>query len=98
MHAAALRPSTMSFKEAGAACAGALGSITFAMGHTRAHAASGVDLNEQPESSAGIGTMTFTDKSTGKTATVSVNAHNRSVNGKNVTMKMHQSVACIGAE
>lgn len=97
-NAAVLRPSTMTFKAADAACAGSLGSITFAMGHARAHATSGVDLNEQPESSSGVATMTFSDKMSGKAATVSVNGHNRSVSGKHVTAKMNQSVACVDAD
>ena len=93
-----LRESKITFKAADAACTGALGSITFALGHARAHGASGVDLNEGAESNNGISTMTFTDKTNGKAATVTTNGHNRSVSGKNVTAKMNQSVACVNAE
>lgn len=90
-----LHPTNMTFKAAQAACAGSLGSITFNMGHARAHAGSGVELTEQPESSNGIGAMTFSDKAHGKAATVSVNGHNRSVRGKHVTVKGNRSVACV---
>lgn len=94
-HAVLIRPSNMTFKAAEAACAGTLGSVTFSMGHARAHAASGVDLNEQPESQNGVATMTFTDKANGKKATIAVNGHNSSVTAKNVTAKSNRSVACI---
>jgi hypothetical protein len=96
--AVTLRPSTLTFKQADASCAGALGSIMFAMGHVRAHAATGVSLSEPPESTSGIATMTFSDKANGRTATVSVNAHNRSVSGRHITVKSNLSVACIEAE
>jgi hypothetical protein len=94
---AVLHPTNMTFKAADAACAGSLGSVTFNMGHARPHAAAGVTLHEQPESSSGIATMTFSDKANGKTAAVTVNGHNRSVSGKHVTVKRNRSVACVNA-
>ena len=97
-HAAVLRPSITSFKDAQAVCKGTLGSITFAMGHARAHAAAGVTLTEQPASISGISTMTFSNKANGKRATVTVNGHNGSVSGKNVTLKMNRTIACVNAE
>jgi hypothetical protein len=95
--ATVLHSTNMTFRAAENACTGALGSITFNLGHARALAARGIELTETPESSNGIATMTFSDKATGKTATVSVNGHNTSVIGKNVTAKMNRSVACIEA-
>jgi hypothetical protein len=92
-----LHSSNMSFKDADAACAGTLGSVTFAMGHTRAHAAPGVDLTER-STSHGMATMTFSDKAKGKMATVMVNGHTRSVSGKHVTVKMNRTVACVKAD
>lgn len=97
-HAAVLRPSVTSFKDAEAACKGTLGSITFAMGHARAHAAAGVTLTEQPASISGISTMTFSNKANGKRATVTVNGHNGSVSGKHVTVKTNRTIACINAD
>lgn len=94
-NAAVLHPTNMTFQAAEAACAGALGSVTFAMGHARPHALAGVRLNEGPESSNGISTVTFSDKANGKAATVLLNGHDRSVSGKHVTVKGNQSVACV---
>ena len=93
-----LHDSTVTFKTAQTACAGALGSLTFSLGHARAHAASGASLKESETAATGIDTMVFTDASSGQTSTVEVNGHKRSVTGKNVTVKMNGSVACIGAE
>jgi hypothetical protein len=90
--------STTTFKAAQAACSGALGSVTFALNHARAHAAAGVDLHEQPSTAAGIITMVFSDSANGESATVEVNSHHRSVAGKNVTAKANKTVACVGAE
>jgi hypothetical protein len=97
-HPTTLHSSSMTFKQAESACAGALGSITFALGHARAHAASGVDMREQSPSPSGIATITFSDKAKGKSATVSVNGHNRSVSGKHVTAKKSATVACVSAD
>ena len=93
-----LRESITTFKDAQAACAGALGSVTFSMGHARAHGTAGVDLKESPTATNGIVTMVFTDKSKGKSSTVEVNGHDRSVGGINVIVRKNRSVACIMAQ
>src|SRR5690242_8222339 len=90
-----IHPSTMTFQQMDSACAGALGSITFSMGHVRAHPAPGAVVIEQPQSNGGIATMTFTNDAKGKSATVSVNARNRSVVAKHVTETRNRTVACI---
>jgi len=94
----ALHDSTVTFKAAQKACVGALGSVTFSLGHVRAHPATGVSLQEKPSATTGVMTMTFTEKATTKAAPVEANGHNRTVTGQNVTTKLNSAVACIGAE
>jgi hypothetical protein len=93
--AIALRDSTVTYSAAQAACAGALGTVTFSLGHARAHPATGVGLQEKPSATSGIVTMTFSNVATGKAALIVVNGHNRSVSGKYVVVKVNKSVACI---
>jgi hypothetical protein len=92
-----LRNSTVTFKAAQAACTGALGSMTFSLNHIRAHPATGVDLQEKATAN-GMSTMIFSAKTSGETATVGANSHDLSVSGKNVTVKLNKSVACVQAE
>lgn len=89
-----LHPSSRTFKELDAACTGSLGGITFVMNHTRYHALAGVEASETP-ASAGVSTITFTDKAQGKTATVRTNAHDHSVSGTGVISKVNGTVACV---
>ena len=93
-----LRHSVMSFKEAQAACNGALGTLTFSLNHARTHPAPGVILHEHTTATPGVVTMVFWDLTHQKSATVEVNNHARSVKGKNVIAKSNKSVACVGAE
>ena len=88
-----LKPSSMSFAQALAACPGALGSVTFTLGHSRVAAAAGVSTDSDAEA-AGVETITFSGAK-GATATVSANGHARTVSGKNLTTKANGSVACI---
>ncbi len=92
-----LHDSTVTFKAAQAACPGALGTVSFSLGHARAHGADGVDLNETTTAASGISTMVFTNQSSGKSNTVVVNGHNRSVTGPSGTLKKNGSVACVMA-
>src|SRR5215472_2419578 len=96
--AAVLRDSTVTFKEAQAVCAAALGTVTFSLGHARAHAASGAELHENPSGNAGVTTMVFTDEAAGKSSTVEVNGHNRSVSGAGVMVRKNGAVACVMAQ
>ncbi len=93
-----LRNSTVSFKDAQAACTGALGSVTFSLNHARAHPAAGVDLQEKSTATNGVTIMIFSAQTSGPTATVKVNSHDRSVSGKNVSVKLDRAVACVEAE
>jgi hypothetical protein len=93
-----LRNSTVSFSQAQAACVGTLGSVSFSLNHIRAHPSTGVDLQEKTTATNGVMTIVFSAKASGKTATVEVNSHTRSVSGKNVIVKLNKSVACVGAE
>lgn len=93
-NAVVLHPSTRSFKELEAACSGTLGSVTFAMNHTRYHATPGVEVSEK-SSAAGISTITFSDKAHSKSTTVEANAHNHTISGKDVIVKANGTVACV---
>jgi hypothetical protein len=87
-----LTPSSMTFKQALAACPGALGSVTFTLGHVRVAAAS--DVSTQTDtSSAGIDTITFSGAGGG--ATVIANGHSHSVSGKHLETKARNQVACV---
>ena len=88
-----LQPSSLSYKQATAACAGALGSITFTLGHARAASLTGV-AEDVDTSTSGIDTITFSDSS-GKSATAVANGHNHTVAAKNVQVKWHNQLACI---
>jgi len=88
----------VTFKEAQAVCPAALGTVTFSLGHARAHAASGAELQETPSGNAGITTMVFTNKATGKTSTVEVSGHDRSVSGGGVMVRRNGAVACVMAQ
>jgi hypothetical protein len=95
---ATLKDSTVTFKDAQAVCAGALGSVTFSLGHARAHGATGVELQEHPSGNAGVVTMVFTDNATGKSSTVEVNGHDRSVTGAGVMVRRNGAVGCVMAQ
>ena len=88
-----LQPSSLSFKQAIAGCTGALGAVTFTLGHARSASLTGV-TEDVDTSSTGIDTITFTD-SAGKSATAVANGHNHTVAAKNVQVKAHNQLACI---
>lgn len=89
-----LSPSTLTFKQAAAACSGALGTVTFTLGHARAGSLAGV--SEQVDtSSAGIATIAFTNDATGKSATAIADGHKHSVSAKNVQVKWKNQLACV---
>ncbi|MBV8374281.1 MAG: hypothetical protein JO302_02120 [Candidatus Eremiobacteraeota bacterium] len=88
-----LAASSMTFKQALSACPGALGSVTFSLGHSRVAAASGIST-QTDTSSAGIDTITFSG-SGGASASVIANGHDRSVSGKHVEAKAKNQVACV---
>lgn len=91
----ALHDSTMTFQAAQKACSGALGSVTFSLGHARVHGSAGVTEQTSSTAMAGVDMIVLTDAATGKTATIQANGHRRSVTGKNVIVKSRGSVACI---
>ncbi len=93
-----LHQSNTTFNAADAACAGSLGSIVITLGHVRAHAAKGVDLQTKESPTTGITTFIFADKASGKTATVVANGHDGTVSTANVSVRMANAVACVGAE
>lgn len=88
-----LKASSMSFGQALAACPGALGSVTFSLGHSRVAAAPGVDTDTDADA-AGVETVQFTGAK-GASATIIANGHARTVSGKNVTAKSNGTVACV---
>ena len=88
-----LQPGSLSYKQAVSACTGALGSVTFTLGHARSASLPGVS-EDVDTSSSGIDTITFTDSS-GKSGTAVANGHNHTVTAKNVQVKWHNQLACI---
>ena len=88
-----LKPSSMTFQQALAACPGALGSVTFTLGHSRVAAAAGV-ASDSDADAAGVETVTFSGAK-GAAATIVANGHARTVSGKNVTTVSNGQVACV---
>jgi hypothetical protein len=88
-----LKPSSMTFQQALGACPGALGSVTFTLGHSRVAAAAGVDTDTDA-TAVGVETVQFAGAK-GAAATVVTNGHALTVSGKNVTTKANGTVACV---
>lgn len=91
-----LKSSSMNFQQALATCPGALGSVTFTLGHARVAAAAGVATDSDADA-AGVETVQFTGVK-GAAATIVANGHARTVSGKNVTAKANGQVACVMPE
>lgn len=88
-----LKPSSMNFQQSLAACPGALGSVTFTLGHSRVAAAAGVATDSDADA-AGVETVKFVGAK-GATATIVANGHARTVSGNNVAAKANGTVACV---
>lgn len=88
-----LKPSSLNFEQALAACPGALGSVTFSLGHSRVAAAPGVSTDSDADA-AGVETVKFVGAK-GAAATIIANGHARTISGNNVTTKSNGSVACV---
>jgi len=91
-----LTGSSLTFKQALADCPGALGSVTFALGHSRIAGASGVST-QTDSTSAGVENVTFSGPNDSSAAVV-VNGHDRTVAGKNVQAKSKNQVACVSPD
>jgi type 1 fimbria pilin len=93
--AVTLKSSTLTFKQAVAACQpGALGAVSFTLGHARIVGLPGV--SEQVDtSSSGIDVVTFDNDASGKSATATVNGHKNTVSAKNVKVKWNEQLACV---
>jgi type 1 fimbria pilin len=89
-----LHTSTLSFKQAVAACSGALGTVTFTLGHARVASLPGV-AEQVDTSSSGIDTITFANDATGKSAVAIANGHKLTVSAKNVQVKWNNQLACV---
>jgi len=89
-----LQPISMTFKQAVSVCGGTLGSITFTLGHARVVGQPGV-TEAVDTAASGIDVVTFTNDSTGKSATATANGHEHTVTAKNVEVRSRNSVACI---
>jgi hypothetical protein len=90
-----LHDSNVSFKQALGACSGALGSVSFALGHARIAASPGIDTDESEPNANGMVSVTLQDASGAKSAKVSIDQRSRSVSAKNVRVEMRGNVACI---
>jgi hypothetical protein len=87
-----LTPSSISMSSALKACPGALGAVSFVLGHTRIAEQKGVHV---AYSGSSVQTVTFKDATTGDTAKVESNAHASTVSGANVKAASNGSVACV---
>jgi hypothetical protein len=92
-----LQPSTLTFKQAISACSGSLGSVTFTLGHARVASLPGV-TEQVDTSSAGVDSITFTNETTGKSASATANGHTHMVNAKNAQVKWKNQLACINPD
>jgi hypothetical protein len=90
-------PSRLTFSQAMSACPGAMGTVTFTLGHARVASMPDV-LQWVDTSSAGIDTITFGNGKTGQRAVATTNGHNNTVTAKNVQLKSRNQVACVMAE
>lgn len=88
-----LKPSSMTFQQALKACPNAMGSVTFALGHSRVAAAPGVSTDSDADS-AGVETVQFLGAK-GAAATIVANGHSHTVTGKNVSAAANGTVACV---
>ncbi len=92
---ATLHDSTITFKRALGACSGALGSVSFALGHARVAASEGVNIDETEADPNGRLSATLQNASGTKSAAVSIDQRARSVSAKHVTVELNRRVACI---
>lgn len=92
--AVTLKSSTLTFKQAASACTGALGAVSFTLGHARIVGLPGV-TEQVDTSSSGIDVVTFDNDASGKSATATVNGHKNTVSAKNVEVKWNEQLACV---
>lgn len=95
---ASLRDSTLSFKQTLAACPGALGSVSFSLGHARVAASQGVDTYETDPSASGKLRVTLQNAAGSASATVSIDQRRRVVSARHVRSELNGRVACIFAD
>jgi hypothetical protein len=89
-------PSNVTFKRALAACpAGALGSITFALGHVRVAGAPDVETDID---ATNISAQLVTLSTGSKSATATVNAAKNTVTAAHVTLELNRRVACVAPD
>jgi len=93
-----LHDSNVTFKRALQSCTGALGSVSFALGHARTAAADGVDTDESALDTSGMMTVVFQSADGSKSAHVAIDQRKRLVSAKNVRVEMNRSVACVSPD
>lgn len=93
--AATLRDSNISFKQALVACPGALGSVSFALGHARVAASQGVDTYESDPDANGKLKVTLENAGGTASAAVSIDQSRRWVLAKHLRVQANGRVACI---
>jgi hypothetical protein len=90
-------PSNISFKDALAACPGALGGISFTLGHVRVSEAAGVETDID-DAGGGVQNITLTNVATGKSAAIVANGKTNTVAAAHATLASRSRVACIAAD
>ena len=94
---ATLRDSHVTYKQALSACGGALGSVSFALGHARIGSSPGVDIDEAPADGGKLSAV-LEDGGSSKSAKISIDQTQRSVSAKHVRVVRNGTVACILAD
>lgn len=87
--------SNTSFREALSACPGALGAVSFALGHLRVTSPGGVFIDETLPDENGVIRVIFQDARHNEIARANINQRQRAVYGNNVRSAMRRRVACI---
>jgi hypothetical protein len=90
-----VQPSNVSFKDAMAACPGALAGISFALNHLRVAEQAGV-VSDLDDANPTAQVLMLADAK-GASATVNVNAKTHTVSAKNVKLG-NKNVACVSAD
>lgn len=90
-----LQESNVTFKRALQSCTGALGSVSFALGHGRVATAPGVESDQSLPDSSAVISVVLQASNGAKSAKVSIDQRNRTVTAKNVRAEANRTVACI---
>ncbi|MBV9271314.1 MAG: hypothetical protein JO165_09475 [Candidatus Eremiobacteraeota bacterium] len=90
-----LHDSRLSFRAALQSCQGALGSVTFSLGHTRIAGADGVNMDQSEPDQHGLIHALLQNSNATKTAGFTIDPHRRAVFARNLRVERRGAIACI---